>query len=263
MDLHLNGKTALVSASTEGIGRAIAISLANEGATVYINGRNKEKVQATINELKGTVKGELKEAAFDLSKAEGAEQLIRALPKVDILINNLGIYEVKDFAAITDQDWIRLFEVNVLSGIRLSRHYFPKMLEQDWGRIIFISSESGINIPKEMIHYGMTKSAQLAIARGLAELTFRTKVTVNSVLPGPTYSPGVEKFVDEVAKSQKITKEKAEEQFFKETRPSSLLQRFATTEEVADFVCFVCSEKAAAINGAALRVEGGIIHSIV
>ncbi len=260
MDLQLKGKRALVTGSTEGIGFAIAKALAEEGATVFINGRSLEKVKNTIKELG---KGDFVEAAFDLSTEKGTDALIKAVPDVDILVNNVGIYEVKPFEQIADRDWLRIFEVNVMSGIRLSRAYFPKMIKKDSGRIIFISSESGVNIPSEMIHYGMTKSAQLSIARGLAELTKGTNVTVNSVLPGPTRTKGVNDFVEDVAKSKNITKEKVEEEFFENVRPSSLIKRFSEADEVGALVAFVSSPKAASINGASLRVEGGIIKSIV
>lgn len=264
MDLDLKGKKALVTGSTGGIGFAIAKVLAQEGALVYINGRSQETVNQAIAKLKqeGT-RGELKSAPFDLSHKEGVEALLKEIPSIDILINNVGIYELKPFQDITDEDWMRIFEINVLSGIRLSRAFFPQMISQNWGRIIFISSESAINIPVEMIHYGMTKTAQLAVARGLAEITSGTNVTVNSVLPGPTYSQGVEQFVSEIAESKNIQPEQVEQEFFKTMRPSSLIQRFATTDEVADLVAFVCSPRAAAINGASLRVEGGVIRSIV
>ncbi len=259
MDLGLKGKVALVTGSTAGIGFAIAKALAAEGALVYINGRSEEKVQAAI----GKMRGELRPAVFDLSEKSGADGLIQAIPKLDILVNNLGIYEVCPFEQISDDDWLHIFNVNVMSGIRLSRHYFPLMKAQNWGRVIFISSESAVNIPAEMIHYGMTKTAQLAVARGMAEMTAGTRVTVNSVLPGPTYSEGVEEFVRQISKAQKASSHDFEKEFFKSVRPSSLLKRFATVEEVGDFVAFVCSERAAAINGASLRVEGGVVRSIL
>ena len=189
--------------------------------------------------------------------------LTRQVPAVDILVNNLGIFEPKPFADITDEDWLRFFEVNVLSGVRLSRFYLPQMLKRNWGRIVFISSESGVNIPAEMIHYGVTKTAQIALARGLAETTAGTKVTVNSVLPGPTRSEGVEQFVADLAKTQGTDKVSVEKEFFRSVRPSSLLKRFATSEEVAAMVVYVCSPRASATNGAALRVDGGVVRSIV
>ena len=260
MDLELKGKRALVTGSTEGIGFAIAKALAEEGAQVIVNGRSPEKVKKTIQELG---KGDFIEAPFDLSTEKGTDALVKEIGQVDILVNNVGIYEVKPFELIADRDWLRIFEVNVMSGIRLSRAFFPKMLKNNWGRIIFISSESGVNVPAEMIHYGMTKSAQLAIARGLAELTQGSNVTVNSVLPGPTRTKGVEDFVEDVARSKNISKEKVEEEFFKNVRPTSLIKRFSEADEVGALVAFVSSPKAASINGASLRVEGGIIKSIV
>lgn len=258
MDLGLKGKKALVTASTGGIGFAIAKALALEGAQVYVNGRSEKSVGAALEKLN---EPSAIAAPYDLSTKEGVEKMIAVLPEVDILINNLGIYEPKDFVDITDEDWFHIFDVNVMSGVRLSRHYLPRMLKKNEGRIIFISSESGVNIPSEMIHYGMTKTAQLAIARGLAELTKGTNVTVNSILPGPTYSEGVEKFVEDLATAQKTTVKNVSDDFFKSTRPSSLLQRFATVDEVAALVVFTCSDQAAAINGAPLRVDGGVIRS--
>lgn len=262
MDFGLKGKTALVSGSTTGIGFAIAKALVQEGATVYINGRSEERVNAAISSIKQP-KGVLLPAVFDLSEPSGIEKLIIKVPSVDILVNNLGIYEVKPFEEIKDEDWMRFFNVNVMSGIRLSRHYFPLMKEKNWGRIVFISSESSINPPIEMIHYGMTKTAQLAVSRGLAEMSKGTNVTVNSVLPGPTYSEGVEEFIRHVAKEKKITPQQAEADFFKTVRPTSLIQRFATIDEVGATVAFVCSELGAAINGTALRVDGGAVRSII
>lgn len=259
MDLELKGKKALVTGGTEGIGFAIANRLLKEGVIVYINGRSPEKMEKALTSLKGDV------VPFigDLSDAKIAEALQKKVPHVDILINNLGIYEVKPFEEITDDDWTRLFNVNVLSGIRLSRIYLPPMRSKNWGRIIFISSESGINTPLEMIHYGMTKTSQLAVSRGLAETTKGTNITVNSILPGPTRSEGVEKFIEDVSRSKKITAKQVEEDFFKTIRPSSLIQRFASTDEVATLVAFVASPLAAAINGTALRVDGGVVRSII
>lgn len=264
MDLGLENKVALITGSTDGIGFAIAKALVNEGATIYINGRSKSRVDEAIQRLKTEgAKGKIEAAPFDLSKMEGTEALFQSIPTLDILVNNLGIYEIKAFQDITDEDWMRIFEINVLSGIRLSRHYLPKMKEKNWGRIVFISSESGVSTPAEMIHYGVTKTAQLAVSRGLAETTQGTKITVNSVLPGPTATTGVNEFLNQVAKAKGITPEQAETDFFKEVRPSSLIKRFATPDEVAALVAFLSSERAAAINGAALRVEGGVIRSII
>jgi NAD(P)-dependent dehydrogenase (short-subunit alcohol dehydrogenase family) len=264
MDLELEGKRALVSGSTAGIGLAIAKGLAAEGAHTIINGRTQARVDAALRELKAAgVRGKTEGFAVDLGTAEGAERVIAKYPDVEILVNNLGIFEPKPFEQIPDADWFRFFEVNVLSGVRLSRHYLPRMKERNWGRIVFISSESALQIPKEMIHYGMTKTAQLAVARGLAETTAGTGVTVNSVLAGPTYSEGAGTFVEQMAAARKISREELEAEFFRSARPSSLLKRFATVDEVAAMVTFVCSARSSATNGAALRVDGGVVQAIV
>jgi NAD(P)-dependent dehydrogenase (short-subunit alcohol dehydrogenase family) len=262
MDLLLNGKRALVSGSSAGIGLAIARSLAAEGAEVVINGRSKERVEAAAKKIRDSgAKGEVALSVADLGTKAGVDELLRQVPAVDILVNNLGMYVPKPFEEITDEDWLRIIEVNVLSGIRLSRAYLPGMKKRNWGRIIFISSESGINIPVEMIHYGVTKTAQLAISRGLAETTAGTGVTVNAVLPGPTKSEGVEQFVEDMARAKKTDAASVEKEFFKSVRPSSLLKRFATPEEVAAMVTFVASPLSSATNGAALRVDGGVVRS--
>ena len=258
MDLQLDGKSALVTGSTAGIGFAIAEALARERCRVIINGRTQARVDAALAKLPGAVG-----LAADVGGSGGVAEAIKRFPDVDILINNMGIFEPKAFEAIPDEDWFRFFEVNVLSGVRLSRHYLPRMKAAGWGRIVFISSESAIQIPAEMIHYGMTKTAQLAIARGLAETTAGTRVTVNSVLPGPTASEGVEEFVGRLAADQKTNRAAVEQEFFKNIRPSSLLKRFATPEEVAALVTFVASPLSAATNGAALRVDGGVVRSII
>lgn len=263
MDLKLNGKKALVTGSTAGIGLAIASVLAREGASVIVNGRT----QARVDEAIGKIKSEFPNAdvsgvAADLSTVEGAEIVTNFAPKIDILVNNMGIFEPKAFEEISDADWTKFFETNVMSGVRLSRFYLPKMKAKDWGRIIFISSESGVNIPVEMIHYGMTKSAQLAISRGLAETTVGTNVTVNSILPGPTASEGVSTFVEQMADEQKISKDEMEKQFFETARQSSLLKRFIEPNEIGEFVAFISSPLSAATNGAALRVEGGLLRSM-
>ena len=264
MDLELTGKTALISGSTAGIGFAIAKELAQEGTNVTINGRSAERVQKAVAKIQETrPRGSVSGIAADLGTVSGVNVLIQSLPAVDILINNLGIFEPKDFSAITDADWLRFFEVNVLSGVRLSRHYLPSMVRKNWGRVIFMSSESAVQIPVEMIHYGMTKTAQLAIARGLAESVAGTGVTVNSVLPGPTRSEGVGGFVEGMAKHRKVSVEQVEKEFFQNARPSSLLRRFATVEEVAAMVTYVASVRSSATNGAALRVDGGVVRSIV
>jgi len=258
MDLQLDDKLALVTGSTAGIGFAVAESLARERCRVIINGRTQARVDAALAKLPGAVG-----LAADLGTSGGVAEAIRRFPNVDILINNMGIFEPKAFEAIPDEDWFRFFEVNVLSGVRLSRHYLPRMKAAGWGRIVFISSESAVQIPAEMIHYGMTKTAQLAIARGLAETTAGTRVTVNSVLPGPTASEGVEEFVGRLAADQKTDRASVEQEFFKNIRPSSLLRRFATPEEVAALVTFVASPLSAATNGTALRVDGGVVRSII
>jgi NAD(P)-dependent dehydrogenase (short-subunit alcohol dehydrogenase family) len=261
MDLELKGKLALVSGSTAGIGLAIATALANEGARVIINGRSQSSVDAVVAKMKVETGGDVQGFAGDLSKAAVAEELARRFPKVEILVNNLGIFEPKPFEEIPDDDWMRFFEVNVLSGVRLARLFLPAMKRANWGRIIFISSESGVQIPAEMIHYGMTKAAQIAVARGLAESVAGTGITVNSVLPGPTKSRGVNDFVETLAKSSGKSYEEFEKEFFEKVRPSSLIKRFATTEEVASMVAYVASPLASATTGAALRVDGGVVKS--
>jgi len=263
MNIDLSGKAALVTGSTAGIGYAIAKGLAASGASVVLNGRKQATVDAAVAELTGEVKGaKVRGIAADVSAAEGGNTLVKALPDVDILINNAGIFEPKEFVDIPDEDWSRFFEVNVMSGVRMSRAYLPGMLKRNWGRIVFISSESALNIPTEMIHYGTTKTAQLAISRGLALLTRGTAVTVNSVLPGPTMSEGVETFVKDLARQRGQSEADAAASFVKENRPTSLLQRFASVEEVANMVVYVASKEASATNGAALRVEGGIVNFI-
>jgi NAD(P)-dependent dehydrogenase (short-subunit alcohol dehydrogenase family) len=264
MDLQLEGKRALVTGSTAGIGFAIAKGLAKEGASVIVNGRSRKRVDEALTALnKAGVSGNLEGLAADLGTADGTRATIDRFPEVDILVNNLGIFETKPFESITDADWLHIFEVNVLSGVRLSRHYLPGMKRRNWGRIVFISSESGVQIPTEMIHYGMTKTAQLAIARGLAETTAGTNVTVNSVLPGPTASEGANNFVENLARDQKTTRQEVEKQFFENMRPTSLLKRMAEPDEVAPLVAFVCSPLSSATNGAALRVDGGVVRSIL
>ncbi len=263
MDLQLKDKTALVTGSTVGIGFAIAELLAKEGASVIINGRSQERVDIAIEQIQKKVpKAMLKAAVADLGTKEGCEQVIMQLPKVDILINNVGIYDAKPFVDISDEEWLRFFQINVMSGVRLSRHYFTPMLKQNWGRIIFISSESGLQIPKEMVHYGMTKSAQISIARGIAETAEGTQVTVNSVLPGPTRSEGVDEFIKSIGKERNLTAKEVEDDFFKTVRPTSLIKRFESIEEIANMVAFLCSPLASAITGAAIRVEGGVVRTI-
>jgi NAD(P)-dependent dehydrogenase (short-subunit alcohol dehydrogenase family) len=261
MDLQLQDKLALVTGSTAGIGLAIAKTLAVEGVSVIVNGRSQESVDKAIASLQADTTGKIMGLPIDLSSVEGVEQAIEQYPQVDILVNNLGIYEAKPFQDITDEDWQKLFTVNVMSGVRLSRAYLPKMLAKNWGRIIFISSESALNIPQEMIHYGMTKAAQVAIARGLAESTASTAVTVNSILAGPTRSKGVEDFLKQMAAQKNVSVEEVEKEFFAEDRPTSIIQRFAEPQEVANMVAYIASPLASATNGAALRVEGGVLRS--
>ena len=263
VDLQLKGKLALVSGSTAGIGLAIGSSLAGEGATVIINGRSGRRVDDAIATIRQKhPQAELEAYAGDLSKADTVQRVAGRFSDVDILVNNLGVYEPKPFEAISDQDWQAIIETNFMSGVRLSRYYLLRMKAMNWGRIIFISSESAINIPVEMIHYGVTKTMQLALARGLAETTAGTGVTVNSVLAGPTRSEGVEQFLDQIAQSRGIEQSVVEKEFFETVRSGSLLKRFASTDEVASLVTFIASPLSAATNGAALRVDGGVIRSI-
>jgi NAD(P)-dependent dehydrogenase (short-subunit alcohol dehydrogenase family) len=263
MNIDLKGKTALVTGSSSGIGHAIAKGLAVAGANVVINGRTQAKVDTALAAVAKAAPGsKIAGVAADVSTAAGCKTLTETLPDVDILINNVGIFEPKDFFETPDEDWSRFFDVNVMSGVRLSRAYLSGMLKRNWGRIVFISSESALNIPKEMIHYGMTKTAQLAVSRGLAELTRGTAVTVNSVLPGPTMSEGVETFVKDLAKKNGQSVDEAASQFIKQFRPTSLLQRFASVEEIANMVIYVASKESSATNGAAMRAEGGIVQTI-
>jgi NAD(P)-dependent dehydrogenase (short-subunit alcohol dehydrogenase family) len=260
MDLQLNGKLALVSGSTKGIGLAIATGLAREGAKVIINGRTDKSVTEALGKIRQKVpKASIESFAGDLSDAATVEKLAKQFPDVEILVNNLGIFEPKPFEQIPDEDWRRFFEVNVLSGVRLGRIYLPRMKKKNWGRIIFISSESGIQIPAEMIHYGMTKTAQLAVSRGMAETCAGTGVTVNAVLPGPTHSDGVDEFVNQLSGGKPFGE--FEKEFFAKVRPSSLIKRFASTEEVANLVVYVSSPLSSATNGAALRVDGGVVKA--
>ncbi len=263
MNLDLKQKTAVVSGSTAGIGFAIAAALAAEGAQVVINGRTEARVNSAMEQIaKRFTAAQLRGVAADLGTLAGVELFLKQIPEADILVNNLGIFETKPFLEIPDSDWLRLFEVNVLSGVRLSRHYLPGMLKKKWGRVIFISSESAQHIPVEMIHYGMTKTGQVAIARGMAESVAGTGVTVNSILAGPTASEGAGRFVERIAKEQGVTPAEIEKQFFATVRPTSLLKRFQTPEEVAAVVAFVASSQAISINGSAVRAEGGVIRSI-
>ena len=264
MDLQLQGKTAFISGSTQGIGFATAKQLLKEGAHVIINGRTSQKIDTAMFALQkefpsATISG----IAADFTKEEEVKELIDKLPAIDILINNVGLFELKEFNEITDADWLRIFEVNVLSGIRLSRALLPAMLKNNAGRIIFISSEAGINIPANMIHYGMTKTAMISISRGLAEMTKNTKVTVNSIIGGPTYSEGVATAVEGLARSQNQSIEEIKKGIIQHLNPTSLLQRFIDPSEIANLTTYLCSPLASATNGAALRADGGVLNSIL
>lgn len=263
MLIDLTGRTAIITGSTAGIGRAIAEGLLASGASVVINGRGQERVSKALEELKqefpdATVAG----VPADLATAEGAAAFFAAVPSADILVNNVGTAVPKLFGDLTDADWLSIFQINVMSGVRMTRHYLPEMVSRGWGRVVFISSESALNIPKEMIDYGMTKTAQLAISRGVAESVAGTGVTVNSVLPGPTRSEILGNWMKSVAESQGISQQDAEQQFINDMRPTSLIKRFATTEEVANLVIYVCSDQASATTGAALRVDGGVTRNV-
>ncbi len=264
MDLQLENKRALVTGSTAGIGLAIAKALAAEGAAVIINGRTEPRVSDAMASIRAAhPPARLEPLVADLARAAGADQTIRQIPAVDILVNSLGVYENRPFEETSDEHWRAIIEINFMSGVRLSRHYLPRMKAANWGRIIFLSSESGVHIPPEMIHYGVTKTMVLALSRGLAETTAGTAVTVNAVLPGPTLSEGVGQMLAGLAKARGITAAEMQEEFIRALRPTSILQRFATTEEVANLVAFVASPRAAAINGASLRVDGGVVRSII
>ncbi len=264
MDLGLNGKLALVTGSTAGIGFATAEALAREGARVVVNGRTAARVDAALAELrKAAPNAEIQGVAADVSTAAGCARLIAAHPEADVLVNNMGIFEPRRFEEISDADWLRFFEANVLSGVRLARHYVRGMRARNWGRIVFVSSESGVQIPAEMIHYGVSKTAQIAVARGLAETLTGTQVTVNSVLPGPTASEGVSRYIAQAVAASGKDEATLEREFFSTARPSSILQRFAAPAEVASLIAYVCSAKASATTGAALRVDGGVVRAIV
>jgi len=265
VDLKLTSKVALVTGSTAGIGIAIAKALAREGAHVYVNGRTQQRVDAAMAAIRShaATTAKVDGIAADFSSSAGAEAVIAKLPAVDVLVNNVGIFEPRPFEEISDSDWYRFFEVNVMSGVRLSRHYVKGMLKRNWGRILFISSESGVQIPAEMVHYGVTKTAQIAVARGIAESLAGTGVTANSILAGPTESEGVGAFVESLAKQQKKPKAEVEREFFQNARPSSLLKRFATVDEVAAMAIYMAGELSSATNGAALRVDGGVVRAIL
>ena len=263
MNMHLGGRTALVSGSTAGIGFATAQGLAALGAHVIVNGRTAERVASAVASLRAThPNAQIESAPFDLANAAGVDALVAAFPSVDILVNNLGIFEPKAFEDIPDADWLRFFETNVMSGIRLSRAYLPYLRARNWGRIVFVSSESGLNIPAEMVHYGVTKTAQLAVARGIAESIAGTNITVNSVLPGPTRSEGVAQFVAQLAQHRGVSEADMESEFFKSARPTSLLRRFETVEEVANMIVYLCTPAASGTNGSSVRVDGGVVKTI-
>lgn len=263
MIIDLTGKTAFVSGSTGGIGRAIAEGLARAGASVLINGRGEDRVARALSEMRALLpKAKLDGLAADLATAEGAAAVASRAPAVDILVNNVGTAHPKPFGDITDADWLELFQLNVMSGVRMARHYLPPMVERGWGRVVFISSESAVNIPKEMIDYGMTKTAQLAISRGLAESVAGTGVTVNAILPGPTRSEGLSGYLAAAAAKSGATMDQVEAQFLATMRPTSLIGRFASTEEVANLVVYTCSPQASATSGAALRVDGGVVRFV-
>jgi hypothetical protein len=263
LELDLHGKTAVVSGSTAGIGYATALALATLGARVIVTGRTAKRVDAAVEAIALAAKTkDIAGVHGDLTTIEGTANLLRAIPRADILVNNLGIFEPKAFEQIDDAGWMRFFETNVLSGVRLSRAYLPGMKTRNWGRIIFVSSESGLQIPVEMIHYGVTKTAQLALARGLAESVAGTGITVNSVLPGPTRSEGVGTFVQQMAQQEGIDEAEMERRFFRDVRPSSLIGRFLTVDEVANAIAFLCTPAASGTTGSAMRVDGGVVRSI-
>lgn len=264
MNLELSDKRVFISGSTKGIGFATAERMAKEGAEVIVNGRTQESVRDALDSLNESLDSPSVEGiAADLSRMDGVETVTEAYPGVDVLVNNVGIYEIKPFEEIPDEDWEELFQTNVMSGVRLARHYFPKMIEENSGRVIFVASESALRIPEEMIHYGMTKSAQLSVARGLAERTKGTDVTVNTVLPGPTDSDGLEPFLEEFAEENELDEsDDIREEFVKQARPTSLLQRLINPEEVANTIAYLASPKSSATNGAPVRAEGGLINSM-
>ena len=260
MDLQLEGKKALVTGSTAGIGLAIATALAREGADVVINGRTDARVAEAMHKIREHARGSVSGVAADSGTRAGADRLIAQVPAVDVLVNNLGIFEPKSFADIPDEDWQRMFATNVLSGVRLTRHYGPRMREKKFGRVVFISSESGVQIPTDMIHYGFTKSADLALMRGFAQALAATGVTVNAVLPGPTRTEGVEAMFRSMGVA--VEGPDAERKFIESGRPSSIIKRLASAQEVADVVVFLCSREASAITGSPVRADGGIVMSI-
>ncbi len=263
MKIDLTGTTAIVTGSTKGIGFAVARGLAACGAGIVVNGRKQDEVDAAVEAVRQVPgAGELRGVAADVGTAEGCGALIDAVPQADILVNNAGMFGGVPFAEITDEKWQQIFDVNVMSGVRLSRHYLPGMIERNWGRIVFTSSESALNVPPDMIHYGVTKTAYLALARGLAKEAAGTGVTVNSVLPGPTLTEGFEAMVGDEARRQGKSIEAFGREMVKSDRPTSIIGRQASPEEVAHMFVYACSREASATTGAALRVEGGIVESL-
>ncbi len=263
MDLQLSGRTAFVSGSTQGIGYAIAEALLREGAAVVINGRDEGRLRAAVERLQHAVPGAaVSGIAADLEDPEQTRRLLGSLGDVDILVNNVGLFEVKPFAAISDEDWQRYLDVNIMSGVRLSRHVLPHMLATRWGRIIFVGSESGVNIPAEMIHYGLTKAAMLALGNGLAKLTRGTEVTVNTILGGPTYSDGVAQTVDEISLAQGVAAQDLKAAIISRNQ-TTLLQRFIDPAEIANLALYLASPLSSATNGAALRADGGVLTTMI
>lgn len=263
MLIEFGGRRALVTGSTAGIGRAIAEGLARAGAAVVINGRTQARIDATLAELRARLpQAELSGVAADVATAAGCAALFAHAPEVDILVNNAGTAQMNGFYERTDEDWLALFQLNVMGGVRTARHYLPGMTRRGWGRVVFISSESALNIPVEMIDYGVTKTAMLGVSRGLAELVAGTGVTVNAVLPGPTNSELVANWMQRMASEQGITPAEAARRFLQSARPTTLIKRLASTEEVANMVVYACSEQASATTGAALRVDGGVVRTI-
>lgn len=263
MKIELKGRRAIVTGSTAGIGRAIAEGLARAGASVVVNGRGEQRVAAALHELRAALPdADFTGVAADLSTPDGSAALVAQVADADILVNNVGTAHLNNFFDQDDSEWLDLFQLNVMSGVRAARHYLPGMVRRGWGRVVFISSESAIMIPKEMIDYGVTKTAQLAVSRGLAELVGGTGVTVNAVLPGPTRSEILGNWMEATAKEQGITQEEAEQNFLKTMRPTTLINRFTTTEEIANMVVYVCSEQSSGTSGAALRVDGGVVRAI-
>jgi NAD(P)-dependent dehydrogenase (short-subunit alcohol dehydrogenase family) len=260
-----NNALALVTGSTAGIGFSIAKKLLERDLSVIINGRTEERVNRAVQQLvsAGAGPSQLHGVAADVTTVSGANKIIEAFPEVDILINNFGAFQPKSFEDSTDQDWDEMWSANVMSGVRLSRHYFPIMLKKKYGRVVFISSESALQIPADVIHYGVSKTAQLAVARGMAELAVNTDVTVNSVLVGPTRSEGMGNILKQISEKDHLSESQIEKWFFESVRPTSLLKRFIRPDEIGSFVAFLASEEASSITGSALRADGGVVKSVI